>query len=133
MSFKVFLLLIILGTIVAWISWGMVIFYFDPWQVGFLEFSLFYSSLFLGLSGIIFLFSNWLRGKIFKKQLLFPRLKTAVRQAILFAALIVGWAFLKANDLLTWWILILFILILTALEFFFVSSQKKKMILNDEP
>lgn len=124
MSLKVFLALIIIGTIVSWINFGLVIFYFDPQQTSFLGFSLFYLSLFLGLSGAIFLFSDWLKAKIFKNQLPFYRLKTSGRQAILFTILLIGWAFLKSHGLLRWWNLILLILILATLEFFFISSQK---------
>lgn len=125
MSLKVFLVLIITGTVIAWLSWGMTILYFDPGQTGILGFGLFYLSLFLGLSGTIFLVGDWLRAKIFKKQLIFNRLRISVRQAILFTILILGWAFLRSYDVLRWWNLILLILILTILEFFFISSQKK--------
>ena len=125
MSLKVFLALISVGSIISWISVGMIIFYFDPGQTSFLGFALFYLSLSLGLSGVIFLASDWLRAKIFKKQLIFSRIKTSVRQAILFTVLIIGWIFLKSQNLLQWWNLLLFILILAALEFFFMSSQKR--------
>lgn len=127
MSLKVFLGLIIIGTIIAWLSWGMAVFYFDPQQINFLGFSIFYLSLFLGLSGTIFLVSDRLRAIILKKQLIFTRLRTSVRQAVFFTILILCWAFLKSQALLQWWNLLLLILILTVLEFFFISSQKKNI------
>ena len=70
MSLKIFLILIVLGTIFSWIAWGMVIFYFDPEKIDVLGFGIFYLSLFLGLSGLFFSVSNWLKAKIFQKQLL---------------------------------------------------------------
>lgn len=128
MSLKVFLALIILGTIISWSSFGLVIFYFDPEQIGPLGFGIFYLSLFLSLSGAIFLLSDWLKAKIFKKQLLFIRLRNSVRHAIIFTALILGWAILQSQDLLHWWNLLLFILILTVVEFFFMSSNKQQRL-----
>lgn len=126
MNFKFFLALIILGTIIALASFVLVIFYFDPTQIGFAGFALFYLTLFLALSGVIFLISDSLKAKFNKKLLLYQRLRTSVRHAIFFSLLITGWAFLKASGLLRWWNLLLFILILTLLEFFFISTQKQK-------
>jgi len=119
------LVLIVLGTIISWLGLGMIILYFDPAQTSFLGFSLFYLSLFLGLSGIIFLLANWLKVKLFKRQLVFIRVKNSLRHAILFTVLFIGWAFLKSHDLLRFWNLLLLILILAVLEFFFISAQKK--------
>ena len=126
MNLKVFLTLIVLGTIISWSSFGLIIFYFNPEQTNFLGFGLFYLSLFLGLSGIIFLISDWLKAKIFKRQLLYYRLRNSIRHAVLFTILILAWVFLQSQDLLRWWNLLLLILILTTLEFFFMSYQKNK-------
>lgn len=125
MSTKIFSVLVLVGTVFSWLAWGMVIFYFDPSQIGLLGFSIFYLSLFLALSGIIFTILDRLKAKFFRKQLLLSRLRSSVRHAILFSILIIGWGFLKSQNLLSWWVLPLFILILTGLEFFFISSQKK--------
>jgi len=130
MSFKLFLFLLVLGTLFSWLSLGLMILYFDPEQTGFLGFSLFYFSLFLGLSGIIFLVVDRFKGIIFKKQLLLTRLKNSIRHAILFSILILGCLMLKSHNLLQWWSLLLFILVLTTLEFFFMSTQKQK---NERP
>ncbi len=125
MSLKVFLALIISGTIISWLTWGVILFYFNPDQASFWGFGLFYLSLFLALSGSIFLLGDWLAAKIFKNQLMIYRLKSSIRHSLLFVILILGWAFLKSHDLLRWWNLALLILILAVLEFFFISSQKK--------
>jgi len=125
MSLKVFSILIAFGTIISWLGLGMIILYFDPTQTSFLGFSLFYLSLFLGFSGTIFLLADFLKGKIFKKQLVFIRVRNSVRHAILFTILFTSWAFLKSHDLLRIWNLLLLILILAILEFFFISAQKK--------
>jgi hypothetical protein len=126
MSARLFSILIFLGALAAVIGWGLIIFYIDPFQSGLLALSLFYVSFFLSLLGIFFLVGNGLRKRFFKKQLLSKRFSTAVRQAIFFAVLLVGWALLKSQSLARWWVIILFILILTGLEFFFVSFQHQR-------
>lgn len=128
MSLKAFLALIIFGTIFAWLALGMAIFSFDPEKIGVLGFGVFYLSLFLSLSGIMFIIFDYFKAKIFKNQLLYLRLRNSVRHAILFSILVIGWGFLRSQELLTWWNIILFIVILTVLEFFFISTQKRKNI-----
>lgn len=124
MNYKLFLLLILVGTVIAWVMWGAVIFNFDPFETGFLGFSVFYLTLFLGLSGLIFLFSIFIKAKLIKKQTPYQRLNVSLRHSIFFAVLFVFWAFLKSQGLLRWWNLLLLILILTTLEFFFISQKK---------
>ena len=125
MNFKAFVILIIFGTIVSWISWGMSLLYFDPTQIGGFGFTMFYLSLFLALSGTIFLVLDWLKARVMSRQLIFFRLRTSVRHATFFTILIVGWLFLRSQDLLQWWNLLIFLFVLTALEFFFISIQKQ--------
>lgn len=126
MSYRVFLSLIILGSIISWLSLGLIIFYFDPQKISFVGFSLFYASFFVSLGGLIFLVTNFLKRKFFKDQLLYYRVRNSVRHAIFFSILIIGWAFLKSHDLLRWWNILLLILILTILEFFFISLNKER-------
>lgn len=124
MKVKVFLFLITFGVVLLWLGWGIIIFYLNPEQVGVLGFTTFYSSLFLALLGTIFLIGNFFRAKLFKKQIIYRRINTSLRQAIFFSLLIIGWAFLHSNSLDTWWNILLFIIALTILEFFFVSRKK---------
>ena len=128
MSLKIFFLLIILGTVFSGFNLVFILANFDPNQISFFTFLLFYLSLFFTLAGLIFLISDWLKKKILKNQLWYQRVRTSIRHAIFFSLILTGWAFLKSQKLLRWWVLILFILILTALEFFFISLQKPKTI-----
>ena len=125
MNYKLFLFLILAGTVIAWAMWGAVILNFDPFQTGFLGFAVFYLTLFLGLSGLIFLASTFLKAKLIKKQTPYQRLNVSLRHAVLFVFLLAVWAFLKSQGLLRWWNLLLLILILTTLEFFFISQKKR--------
>ncbi len=125
MKSKSFFLLIILGTIMAGIAASVIVVNFDPQQVGFFQLVGFYSSLFLGLAGIIFLVLNLVKSKLFPRQLVVLRVSTAWRHAMLFSALLVGWAVLKSQNLAFWWVMGLFLAVLAMIEFFFMSLQKK--------
>ena len=127
MPVKVFLFLITFGVVLLWVGWGIIIFQLDPDQAGPLGFSNFYLSLFLAFLGTIFLVGNFLRSKFFKKQMIYKRINTSLRQAVFFSLLIISWAFLHSNGLAKWWNILLFILILTVLEFFFVSRKREEI------
>jgi len=126
MNYRVFLILIVLGTVISGVSWLAVIFNFDPGQIGPLGFLLFYASLFLSLSGLFFLAADFGAIKFNPRQLAYARVGAAWRHALLFAVLIIGWAILKSNSLLRWWNLLLLIAILTIIEFFYISTDKQR-------
>ena len=126
MSLKMFSLLIFLSTILAWTAWGMIISYFNPEQAGAVVFTAFYLSLFLALGGSFYLMADWFKSKIFRRQLLLPRLRTSVRHAALFSLLMVVWAALKSQGLISWWVLGFLVLIMTVLEFFFISQKNAR-------
>ena len=126
MNYRLFLTCIAVGTVIAWAAWVMVLFNFDPSQTSFLGFTMFYLSFFLAFSGTVFMVGDVLKTRLLKKQLLYHRLRTSIRHAILLTLMVMGWAVLKSYGLLYWWNLLLYILVLTVLEFFFISSQKQR-------
>ncbi|HLC90029.1 MAG TPA: hypothetical protein VJG65_03650 [Patescibacteria group bacterium] len=128
MGKKLFFWLTAFGTVISAIGLGVIIANFDPGQIGFFSFFLFYLSFFLAVSGFIFIISEWLKERFLKNQNLYYRLATSTRHSIFFGLLLTGWLFMKSQKLLTWWGLLLFILILTILEFFFLSLKKSKNI-----
>ncbi len=126
MSARIFTFLIVISTVISFFSWLITLSRFDPEKIAFLGFLIFYFSLFLWLSGLIFLFTNFLKKIFFKKQLLYYRVRNSVRHAIFFSILILIWAFLKSQNLFRWWNILTLIIILTLLEFFFISCQKQQ-------
>ncbi len=126
MSLRLFTTLVFLGTALTWVSWGLVINFFNPTDLGPLGFMMFYLTLFLALAGSIFLISDWVKAKLLRNTLLLFRLRTSVRHAIFFSMFLVGWLFLKSLTLAVWWTVVLFILTLTVLEFLFISLNKHK-------
>lgn len=126
MNYRLFLTLIILGTIISWGAWLAVLFYFDPAQISSLGFILFYASFFMAFGGTVFMVGDGIKARLLKRQMLYHRLRTSIRHSILLTLLVMGWAVLKSYGLLYWWNLALYMMVLTVLEFFFISSQKQR-------
>jgi hypothetical protein len=98
----------------------------DPLSAGVMVFFLFYCSVFLSVSGLLFLAIDMFKARFAKQQVLMYRVRTSMRHSLLFAVAAVGWAILKSNNVLAWWNFILLIMILAALEFLFMSSKTEK-------
>ena len=120
MPLKNYLILMIISTLICWLSFGFVLFYLDPVASGMLALLLFYISLGLGLAGTFFLLGFVVRAIFQKNVPLFRHIGVSIRQAIFFMVLLVGSLVLQSARLLTWWNLLLFILFLIILEFFFL-------------
>ncbi|MFA6422607.1 MAG: hypothetical protein WCV92_04375 [Candidatus Buchananbacteria bacterium] len=124
MTLKQLLIVMAMATLVCWIGWTILIFNVDPTESGFIEFVVFYASLFFALLGSFFLLTFGIR-KIFNKlDLDYKIVSVSFRQSFFFAGLIVLVLFLQSKSLLAWWNLIFIVLALGLLEFFFLSGQK---------
>jgi len=126
MTVRVFLFFILLGTILSFSGMSVLINTTDPLSAGVMVFFLFYCSVFLSVSGLLFLAIDMFKARFAKQQVLMYRVRTSMRHSLLFAVAAVGWAILKSNNVLAWWNFILLIMILAALEFLFMSSKTEK-------
>ncbi len=63
MVVKEYLLILLSGTCAAWISFAVVIVSINPYTAGFFAFLAFYSTLFLGVSGLFSLLGTFLRAR----------------------------------------------------------------------
>jgi len=125
MTLKSYLILMTISTFFCWLAWGMVLFFIDPTQAGFIGLLFFYLSLFLALTGTISLISFFLRTLILKNEIVFRHVIISFRQAVFFSMVIVGSLFLESKDLFTWWNITFLVLFLTVLEFFFISQRRR--------
>jgi len=132
MNYKLFIILIVLGTVLSLVNSVMIIINFDPFQVGILGLVVFYLSMFLVLAGLFFLLANLVGEKFFAKPKSLMRLKASLRHGVMFSILILGWAFMTSQDILRWWNLLLLILILTVLEFLFISLERERKTISYE-
>jgi hypothetical protein len=124
MSFRKFIILMLISTFLSILSWLALVFLtaptVNPWQM-----ILFYPSLFLSLVGLIFLVNLALRIRFSQETFYFNYIQITFRQAILFSVLLVSCLFLQERRLLTWWNVLFLIGAIALLELFALSRRKK--------
>jgi len=116
----------LVGTILTWGAWVIVLLYLDPATAGWLGFSLFYISLFLALVGVFALIGLGFRLYILRHEVVFRQVTVAFRQAFSFAFLAVAALFLQSQGLLTWWNMLFLIAALTFFEFAILVWQRPR-------
>jgi len=123
MSLKKYLFIMTFITVICWIAWLVVLFYFSPDEGGFITFCLFYLSLFFALIGTYSLLGFFGRVWFSKEQVIFRHLGISTRQSLWFSLLIIGTLMMQGVDFLRWWSVLLLIITLVLLEFFFLSRK----------
>ena len=127
MGFRSFLILMILATVLAWISWLFVLVRVNPLEAGILGLILFYITLFAGSVGAFFFVGLGYRFWIHREQAFLPReVQIAFRQAILIAIVgILGLA-LSAVEKWSWGIFFFLVLIACGIEYVSVLIQSSR-------
>ena len=126
MTLKNYLLVMSVLTAICWGIFFFVAGMIDPFTTNWLGFVLFYSSLFLALSGLAALVGFLFRFVILKKDLAFQAVKVAFRQSFLFSLFLIAALFLKAGGLLNWLNTILLIIAFAILELFLTNYKKSR-------
>lgn len=126
MNIRVYSLIMILATILAWLGWSLVIVNFSPEQAEVTVFLLFYVLLFLAGLGTFSLLGLWSR-KVFSRQKLILRAVAlkAFRQGVILSAVVVTSLWLQALRVLTWWNILLLIVLAVVVELVFVVFSKE--------
>lgn len=124
MSFRSYLILMSLATLVAWIAWVVVLHRIDPSRSGFLGFLLFYLTFTVAVFGTFCVFGMLSRLWREKDQILSRTAITSVRQGILLSMLISGSLVLFSQNWFRWWTMVLFVLIVGMLEMVFITTRK---------
>lgn len=130
MKLKTYNIFMLIATVIAWLSFWLVITSFDPTQSSLVVFIFFYFSFFLSILGTLTLLGYALRKLLNRKKVSSYRLvKESFRQAIIFAGVLAIALLMQSGRLLVWWNIVLIILTATILEFIFlVFSKENKMI-----
>lgn len=124
MSFRSYLTLMILTTIVAWISWIVVVHGVDPSRSGMLGFVLFYTTAIFSIFGSIACVGLVFRLWRSKEQPASRLVLHSFRQSILLTGVSIGSVLLFSQGWLRWWTALLVVLIATLIEITFVSSRR---------
>src|SRR3989338_9316484 len=109
MSLKKYISLMIFGTVLCWIAFGLVVNNFDPDQQSWLVFAFFYTTLFLALVGSFALVGMIFRLYILRHDVVFRQVVIAFRQGLSFSFLVIAALFLESQKLLFWWNLLFLI------------------------
>lgn len=126
MSLRQYIVLMLLGTMLCWGAWVLVLIYFDPDSAGWLGFGFFYGSLYLALIGTFSLAGTGLRLIFAKPGAVFRQVSIAFRQAFFFSFLVIAALFLMSKDLFTWWNMFLLVGALTLIEFAILVLRRRE-------
>lgn len=125
MTLRNYLTLMIIATLVCWGAFLFILNTVNPEITNWLGFALFYSSLFLAVSGLAAIVGFLIRFWLLKQKLAFYSVNSAFRQSFLFGLLIISTLLLLANELFTILNVLLLVVIITLIEFFLISHRKK--------
>lgn len=115
-----------LGTGIALLSWGMVLFFVSPESAGIFEWAIFLATSFLSLLGLSSIGILLLRRIFLGSEYALARLGTSARQGGFLALFFIGIAFLFRAGWLAWWVAVFLGGFLFLIELFFLRKFRKK-------
>lgn len=123
MTLTRYLILMSLGTAIAWAAWMTVVNVVNPFDTDGVGYFIFYASFSLALAGSFALVGLLFRTLLLKQELMFQKVAISFRQGIFFAILIDGFLILQSQRLLTWYNIAFLVIGLTIAEFFVISRK----------
>jgi len=126
MTLRQYLVLMALGTLLAWGAVTLVVMTVDPTLAQPGIFVAFYASAYLALAGTFSIVGLLLRIGMLRRQPVVSRhVAVSFRQALLLAALVCGGLFLHSRQALSWWSALLMAFALTVAEAVLISAKAK--------
>lgn len=126
MSVRQYVILMLLGTILSWLAFGMVMTNTSPDTAGVLGFALFFTALYVALVGSFALVGLVLRKIVMKSELPTRQVWVSFRQSFSFAILVVVSLFLESKDLLFWWNVLFLVIALSLVEVAVLLLQRSR-------
>src|SRR3989344_4836277 len=114
---------IIFATGISWASFAAIVFSVDPKDVGVVGIALFYTSLFLGLSGVLFLLMAYLRNKKLRINVK-EMINNIFRHSILLSVFFVGLLFLHQSNMLNIISVVCLAVFTLAVEIYFLKMNQ---------
>lgn len=118
-----YLIGIIVATLLGWSSFFVVINNLSPFISGYLALSLFYSSLFIALTGTLAILNYYLRMALNKNKNNYQNLNIALRQASLLSVMVCVSLIFQRLRVLTWWDAMLMLIIIVLAEYYFMARD----------
>jgi len=107
----------------AWIGWIITILKFDPVTQINTALPLFFLTLLIALSCTFTILGFYFRVWLFKNEIFYKHINTAIRQGIIMAIITIICLLYKMMRVLTWWSSISIIVTAVLLEFYFSSKD----------
>jgi hypothetical protein len=123
MSSPVYLVGMAVAALLAWACLIALLVYFEPLTAGLSILTLFYLSLFIGVSGTLFFIGFSWRRISQPRGIAFQQANTSFRQAILLAIILVGALILQSQRMLNWGSLLALVAIVGLVEWWATSSS----------
>jgi len=127
MTISRYLILMIIGTLLAWVAWFLVMFNIDPAEASLLNFVIFYISLFLSIVGTLSIIGFAFRAFLNKtKEPYFRQVKKAFRHSLLFSFLVIISLVLQSQRMLNWWNLLVLFMLVIFFELYFLTGKTQQ-------
>lgn len=125
MGLRSFLCLIILGTLLGWVAFILVLTRIDPTAGGVFRFFLFYASLWISILGTASVLGFFIRNKARRDPVIVRIAMTSFRQSLWISLLIIGLLLLQSIRYLRWWNALLIVVFFVGFELFYLASAKR--------
>jgi len=124
MGIKGYFISIGIGTFLAWLAWGVVLFGVDPYESGLPGLVMFYGTLCIAISGVLTLSMSAIRLVVLKRPVIEREIHTAFRHAIFCSVSAVLLLALSAARLFSPWYAIVLVVVAAGIEFVILKKQK---------
>lgn len=125
MSLRQYITIMLLATVLCWVSFGFVVMNIDPFDAGYLSFAFFYISAFFSLMGtlslIIFGFYSIFSGN---NEPLYRIVQNSFKDGVILSLVMITLLYLQGNDLLNVWNTLIFTGVLLSLSIFLFFNKK---------
>lgn len=113
MTLRQYISIMVLGTVLCWTAWWVVVIDIDPFQDTGVGFSFFYVSFFLAILGMISILAFVIRRMFSREELpMFKYVQKSFRDSLFISILLVLLLYLQGQGHLRWWNFILLLLII---------------------
>ncbi len=127
MSFRGYLVLMGLSTVIAWLGWVIVLFNIDPFASGAVGFVLFYITLWAGLIGTLTIAGLLYRVYALRRgDLVIREVRVSFRHALLLSLVSIIALILSAQGWFSWWVLVVLIVVAGVIEYISLVVQQSR-------
>lgn len=127
MSFRAYMILMLIGTGMSWASWVLVLFGVNPDESGFMGFVMFYLTLTMSLIGTLSVFELLVRKMLERDHLVLTRdVRTSFRHGVLLSLIIIISFILTTQGWFSWWVALAILVVTGCIEFLALVVQESR-------